>query len=341
VYDGDGSRVRQTIVTDQGEETTYFVGTYYEVTGEAVTKYYYAGGQRIAIRADGNLAFLLGDHLGSTSLTTDAAGNVLAEQRYTAWGEVRFDSGDLLTSYTYTGQYSYASDFGLMFYNARWYDATLGRFVQTDSIVAGIHGLDRYAYVNNSPIRYVDPTGHRFAACDPGGCGGVIKTAPVCSSIYCSPVFVPSSGGNGNSGGGSSGGGALTCGFSCTEAQIREATLEQRLGWFDWMRHDMSYRIGSNAGGWFLNISTVIKGFIITGQDSNEWVLNVDATILVAIQNGYAKSLNAYYGPPLTPETGGLWEAFFISLREHRSDQQLIAEWGAAELATTNYGKDK
>ncbi|MGH2582800.1 MAG: RHS repeat-associated core domain-containing protein, partial [Anaerolineales bacterium] len=135
VYDGDGARVKQSIVTDQGEETTYFVGTFYEVSGEIVTKYYYAGGQRIAMRADGNVAFLLGDHLGSTSLTTDGAGNVVAEQWYTAWGEVRFDSGDLLTSYTYTGQYSYAGDFGLMYYNARWYDTTLGRFAQADTIV--------------------------------------------------------------------------------------------------------------------------------------------------------------------------------------------------------------
>jgi RHS repeat-associated protein len=165
VYDGDGARVKQSIVTDQGEETTYFVGTYYELTGEAVTKYYYAGGQRIAMRTEGNLAFLLGDHLGSTSLTTDGAGNVLAEQRYTAWGEVRFDSGELLTNYTYTGQYTYASDFGLMFYNARWYDAGLGRFAQADSVVpGGMQGMDRYAYVNNNPTRYIDPSGHALCS---------------------------------------------------------------------------------------------------------------------------------------------------------------------------------
>jgi RHS repeat-associated protein len=66
-----------------------------------------------------------------------------------------------LTEYTYTGQYSHAADFGLMFYNARWYDVSLGRFAQADSIVPpGVQGLDRYAYVNNSPMNYVDPSGH-------------------------------------------------------------------------------------------------------------------------------------------------------------------------------------
>jgi hypothetical protein len=36
---------------------------------------------------------------------------------------------------------------------------------QADTIVpGGVQGLDRYAYVNNSPLNYVDPTGH--VACD-------------------------------------------------------------------------------------------------------------------------------------------------------------------------------
>ena len=48
-----------------------------------------------------------------------------------------------------------------MFYNARWYDPALGRFAQADSIVPpGVQGLDRYAYVNNNPMRYTDPSGH-------------------------------------------------------------------------------------------------------------------------------------------------------------------------------------
>jgi hypothetical protein len=48
-----------------------------------------------------------------------------------------------------------------MFYRARFYDPSLGRFAQADSIVpGGVQGLDRYAYVNNNALRYTDPTGH-------------------------------------------------------------------------------------------------------------------------------------------------------------------------------------
>ncbi len=49
-----------------------------------------------------------------------------------------------------------------MYYNARWYDPSLGRFAQADTIVpGGAQGYDRYAYVNNDPVRYTDPSGHK------------------------------------------------------------------------------------------------------------------------------------------------------------------------------------
>jgi RHS repeat-associated protein len=159
VYDGDGKRVKSIF---NGTTTTYFVGSHYEVTGSTITKYYYAGSQRIAMRTNGTLNYLLGDHLGSTSLTTDAGGNVVSEVRYKAWGEIRYASGNTITNYTFTGQFSYVNDFGLMFYNARWLDVSLGRFAQADTIIpAGVQGLDRYAYANNSPIMYTDPSGHK------------------------------------------------------------------------------------------------------------------------------------------------------------------------------------
>jgi RHS repeat-associated protein len=161
-YDGDGQRVKSSITVNSVTTTTYFVGAHYEVTDGVVTKYYYAGAQRIAMRTNGTLKFLLGDHLGSTSLTTDSSGNVVSELRYTAWGEVRYASGTTPTKYTFTGQMSYTEQFGLMFFNARWLDVSLGRFAQADSITpGGLQGYDRYVYVNNSPTMFTDPSGHK------------------------------------------------------------------------------------------------------------------------------------------------------------------------------------
>ncbi len=55
------------------------------------------------------------------------------------------------------------SDFGLMNYNARWYDPALGRFAQADTLIpqpGDPQAWDRYAYVENNPLRYTDPSGH-------------------------------------------------------------------------------------------------------------------------------------------------------------------------------------
>jgi RHS repeat-associated protein len=163
VYDGDGNRVKSVL----GNETTLFIGNYYQETTVSsvttITKYYYAGATRVAMRVNGTLSYILPDHLGSTSITTNDQGVKISELRYKAWGEVRYTSGTTPTDYTYTGQYS-DSYINLLWYGSRHYDPELGRFIQPDSIVPtstqGVQAWDRYAYANNNPVRYIDPSGH-------------------------------------------------------------------------------------------------------------------------------------------------------------------------------------
>jgi RHS repeat-associated protein len=141
----------------------FYVGGIYEVQGGTVTKYYYAAGQRVAMRKNGAVTYLHGDHLGSTSLATDASGQPLARVLYYPYGEERYQDGTLPTDYTYTGQRVEESLGGLMDYNARYYDPALGRFVSADTIVPGTgsQAQNRYMYVNGNPLKYVDPSGHR------------------------------------------------------------------------------------------------------------------------------------------------------------------------------------
>ena len=94
----------------------------------------------------------------------DTAGGTkeTGEVRYKAFGATRFTSGTTPTSVRFTGQREEAS-LGLYDYGARWYDPALGRFIQPDTLVpdpADAKMFDRYAYVNNNPIKYTDPTGH-------------------------------------------------------------------------------------------------------------------------------------------------------------------------------------
>ncbi|MDL1943782.1 RHS repeat-associated core domain-containing protein [Chloroflexi bacterium CFX2] len=167
------------MTTNIGSTTTYFVGAHYEVvetnTGTQVNKYYGvypasggAGTQRIAMRKNGELFYLLSDHLGSTSIVTDASGIVVSQTKYKAWGEVRYSSGASPTQYTYTGQYSHTADFGLMFYNARWYDPGINQFTSPDTLIPNPYNTldwNRYAYARYNPLRYTDPTGHCVDAC--------------------------------------------------------------------------------------------------------------------------------------------------------------------------------
>jgi RHS repeat-associated protein len=81
------------------------------------------------------------------------------------------------TPYRYTGQRE-ESGIGLYYYNARWYDASVGRFIQPDTIVpepSNPQSLNRYAYVLNNPVRYTDPSG----LANERGVGGSIGDPPV------------------------------------------------------------------------------------------------------------------------------------------------------------------
>jgi RHS repeat-associated protein len=56
---------------------------------------------------------------------------------------------------------------GLYFYNARYYDPTIGRFISADPIISNPTNpqeFNHYSYCLNNPLRYVDPTGHQIEA---------------------------------------------------------------------------------------------------------------------------------------------------------------------------------
>jgi RHS repeat-associated protein len=135
----DGNRAKKT---DPGG-TTHYVGGIYEVNAGVVTK-------------------LHGDHLGSTSVTTDASGNVVAEQRYYPYGEVRWTNGTLPTDFQFTGQ-RHDSYTQLVEMGVRWYSPRLGRWTSPDSIIPGFanpQSLNRFMYVFGNVLRLIDPRGY-------------------------------------------------------------------------------------------------------------------------------------------------------------------------------------
>ena len=104
------------------------------------------------------------NHIQSTSVVTDASGNEVTRMVYLPYGEIspaNSAGADTVTA-KYTGQ-EYDDSFGLYYYNARYYDPALGRFLSPDPIVSdpgNLQSFNRYSYVLNNPIKYIDPTGH-------------------------------------------------------------------------------------------------------------------------------------------------------------------------------------
>jgi len=110
------------------------------------------------------LILLQSNNLGSTNLTIeDDESTVYVEMRYTPRGSVRYTSGSMPTDFAYTGQRSETESFGLMFYNARWYDPRIIQFNQPDNLIPDPFNeldLNRYAYARFNPLKYSDPTVH-------------------------------------------------------------------------------------------------------------------------------------------------------------------------------------
>jgi RHS repeat-associated protein len=153
---------------------------------ESETFYRAFGGVTAIERRDANnaedLSYTIADALGSATMTIRADGSVVSNVGYLPYGQERWTDVNVPTDKGYTGQRN-ETGFGLMDYNARYYSPALGRFLSPDTLIPDLkdaNALDRYAYANNHPIMYNDPTGH---SADP-------ITFLVCAFAVLAPIAV-------------------------------------------------------------------------------------------------------------------------------------------------------
>ncbi|HNY20906.1 MAG TPA: RHS repeat-associated core domain-containing protein, partial [Treponemataceae bacterium] len=105
------------------------------------------------------------DHEGTSEVVTDSSGSIVWEASYEAYGAVIRTNATMSFTPSYTGK-EFDPDIGLYYYNARWYDPDLGRFITEDPARDGVNW---FAYCNENPIRYIDPTGLDPLKADGGG----------------------------------------------------------------------------------------------------------------------------------------------------------------------------
>lgn len=100
----------------------------------------------------------------------NSTGTKLVSYTYTAWGTTTKDysnNGANTTSVhnnlTYRGYY-YDADLGMYYLQSRYYDPAICRFINADSLVAGVNnstsGFNLYVYCFNNPLSYTDSSGN-------------------------------------------------------------------------------------------------------------------------------------------------------------------------------------
>jgi RHS repeat-associated protein len=188
-YDGDG---RQFTGTRNSVTTKYVydgLNILYDLSGSTVKARYLTElelDDMIAKKESGQTEYYHSDGLGSVVMMTNTSGNWTKRYRYDAWGNERVAEGTSSNTYTYTSRRK-ETDLGLLYYRARYYDSTIGRFISQDPFSGGPddarisyenkmtsrlngeftqynsfrdpHTFNRYVYVKNNPLRYTDPLG--------------------------------------------------------------------------------------------------------------------------------------------------------------------------------------
>jgi len=125
-----------------------------------VTCLHWVAGKPPGIDAD-QVRYSLPDHLGSSVTELDQNARLISQEGYFAFGATAWMVADKLVEadykfIRYSGKEMDRS--GLYHYGVRYYAPWLGRWVSTDP-TGDEDGPNRYAFVGNSPLRYVDPAG--------------------------------------------------------------------------------------------------------------------------------------------------------------------------------------
>ena len=147
-------------IKDDGSTETLFVyggpNLLHEEDGNSERDYIYLNGEIVAMVTDGEVYYVHADHLGRPQVVTDGY-TLKWDSENNAFGNN--PDTDLIGGLNigFPGQY-YDVESGTYYNYFRTYDATTGRYLQSDPIGL-LGGPNAYAYAAGNPIGFVDPFG--------------------------------------------------------------------------------------------------------------------------------------------------------------------------------------
>ena len=175
IYDSNGIRI---LKMGDGIRHGYLLDgakiikeTIHEPSGDGVLVPIYDSEDEVCgIEYNGTAYYFLKNLQEDVIAITDDSGNVVAKYSYDTWGvcTITMDSSGCsiaqINPYRYCSYY-YDSESGLYYLQSRYYDPTTGRFINGDDpAIVGLltkplqHNL--FAYCENDPVNYEDPTGN-------------------------------------------------------------------------------------------------------------------------------------------------------------------------------------
>ena len=153
-YVGDTLTDMQWIGVDGTKDSFHFT---YDTTGPMSMTFY------------GAEYFYLKNAQGDITGFVDSNGTQVVAYTYDAWGNILSTTGSMADSlgvanpFRYHG-YFYDTETGLYYLVDRYYNPQQGRFISTDSELAGagetVHGYNLFAYCHNNPVNMGDPDGN-------------------------------------------------------------------------------------------------------------------------------------------------------------------------------------